>query len=362
MQIWCLVLACMVCIASSAAIAEPPIVGAIRWDAWQDPTGVGKETDKTLSPKKWHYRVPFFGEIVSDDKVRIDGNQQAIMDQEIAYAAEAGLKYWAFVTYPDSFGMSNGLHRYLASTKKSQINFCLDLQGDWLSNDRVEWPEQVARYVGYFKDPAYQKVLNGRPLVYLFNSPSKKPRFPSDTETKVAFAQLRQASIAAGAGDPYIVFQGWHATNDAATIKTLGLDALSAYAVPAPAPDLPYSALMERAHEFWNSRKATGAQVVPIASAGWDNRTRFEIPTPWDKGGQNYYRPATAKELTAHVAEAITWVKQNPQASPANAVLIYAWNEHDEGGWLCPTLKPDGSADTTHLDAVAVAIVSTGGH
>ena len=27
--------------------------------------------------------------------------------------------------------------------------------------------------------------------------------------------------------------------------------------------------------------------------------------------------------------------------SPVNSAIIYAWNEHDEGGWICPTLKVD---------------------
>ena len=37
--------------------------------------------------------------------------------------------------------------------------------------------------------------------------------------------------------------------------------------------------------------------------------------------------------------------------NPANAVIIYAWNENDEGGWLIPTLKTDGTADTGRVDA-----------
>ena len=35
------------------------------------------------------------------DRVRIDGSRQAIMDQEIAFAADAGLDYWAFLLYPE---------------------------------------------------------------------------------------------------------------------------------------------------------------------------------------------------------------------------------------------------------------------
>ena len=36
-------------------------------------------------------------------------------------------------------------------------------------------------------------------------------------------------------------------------------------------------------------------------------------------------------------------VKTYPGTAEANAILIYAWNETDEGGWLHPTLS-EGSA------------------
>jgi hypothetical protein len=36
----------------------------------------------------------------------------------------------------------------------------------------------------------------------------------------------------------------------------------------------------------------------------------------------------------------------------ANAVIIYAWNEHDEGGWLSPTRTAEGKPDTSRLDAI----------
>lgn len=36
----------------------------------------------------------------------------------------------------------------------------------------------------------------------------------------------------------------------------------------------------------------------------------------------------------------------------ADAVITYAWNEHDEGGWLCPTLGADGEPDTRRVEAM----------
>jgi hypothetical protein len=39
--------------------------------------------------------------------------------------------------------------------------------------------------------------------------------------------------------------------------------------------------------------------------------------------------------------------------NPANAIIIYAWNENDEGGWLIPTWKPDGQSDRSRLDVLS---------
>jgi hypothetical protein len=40
------------------------------------------------------------------------------------------------------------------------------------------------------------------------------------------------------------------------------------------------------------------------------------------------------------------------ELNPANALIIYAWNEHDEGGWLMPTLGVDGRANEERMKAV----------
>lgn len=59
-------------------------------------------------------------------------------------------------------------------------------------------------------------------------------------------------------------------------------------------------------------------------------------------GIEKFYRAPTPAELTRHTSNAVAWVKNHPDATPGKAILIYAWNENDEGGWLVPTLE-DGS-------------------
>ncbi len=66
------------------------LVGASRWDAWCAPVdgveyreqgGPGMAVQRSLSPKKYYFRVPFFGKIISDTLVKIDGYTQDIMDK-----------------------------------------------------------------------------------------------------------------------------------------------------------------------------------------------------------------------------------------------------------------------------------------
>ncbi len=43
-------------------------------------------------------------------------------------------------------------------------------------------------------------------------------------------------------------------------------------------------------------------------------------------------------QLTNVTAAAINFTLTNPKATPARAVLVSAWNEHDEGHWVAPSL------------------------
>ena len=341
-------------------LAERPLVGAIRWDAWQDNGNVRAAVEKSLGPTHWHYRLPFFAKVTGPNSVVIDGNSQAIMDQEIRYAATAGLDYWAFVTYPDESGMSNGLHLYLSSPQKHRVKFCLNLQGGWLSNP-ANWEKETNRLVRYFQDPSYQRVLGDRPLVYLFNAPEMigKGRYADWLAVRSAFDQLRVVATRAGVGNPYLVVQGWHAAMDRKILADMNADALGAYAVAGGTKSgAPFDKLAAQTHAFWDAGKATGCQVVPIVTTGWDNRPRVENPPPWTTGSDNHHLPPTSKELAAHLTEVLEWTKANRAAAPANVVLVYAWNENDEGGWLCPTLKPDGvTIDASRLEAIGTVLV-----
>jgi len=343
----------------SAPASAPVSVGAIRWDAWHGPASdVGLMVEKTLAPAHWHYRIPFYGRVIAKDAVEIRGDTRDVMDREILYAHEAGLDYWAFVVYPEEHALSRGLQLYLSSSLKDRIGFCLILQGGWEGRGgQAAWEKKANRYVNLLRDPMYQKTPQGRPLIYLYSVEGLvgTDRFDSWEEARAAFDRFRDMVRREGLPDPYIVAQGWSPEILAQQADTLGLDAIGAYASNGGGRAAPYRELAAHTENWWDAFAATGRQVVPLATAGWDMRPRIETPVPWVKDGdiEQYYALPTPEELAGHVAKAVAWCQNHPDAAPARTVLIYAWNEFDEGGWICPTLNEG----TARLDALRNALM-----
>lgn len=115
-------------------------------------------------------------------------------------------------------------------------------------------------------------------------------------------------------------------------------DALSRYVIGAW-DAAPYSKTMSNCLESWNGDKKYGPDVIPNVSAGDDARPRILDPVPWGFYRSNWWsQEPTPEELGANVKQALDWIDANPTFDPARLVIIYAWNEFDEGGWICPTL------------------------
>lgn len=333
-------------IALPLAVAVPaesaPTVGAIRWDGWfKDNTW-----EKNLADAQWRYRLPFYATVSPDGAVRVCGDTQETMDREIAYAKAGGLSYWAFCYYhPKSWkeaeSYNYGWRRYLASEHKEDLNFCLLLQGGSHIGPPDEWEATVREWVGLFQEPTYQRVCGGRPLLYVFSCENLVSHFGSVAAAAQAIEKLREASKNAGVGDPYIVAQIWPHQVKADFVSGIAFDALSAYSAPGSGNSgESYAKLLESNLWYWETFKATGRQVIPLVNAGWDGRPRA-YPGVW-------YEQATPAEVAGAVKRAFDWIRENPAAAPSNTVLVYAWNEHDEGGWLCPTID-EGAA---RLDAI----------
>jgi hypothetical protein len=344
------------CLGQSVPAAARPLVGAIRWDAWfgDDPTTtVGVQVERSLSPQQWHYRLPFFGREISPSAVHVRANVQPVMDREIRYAHEAGIDYWAFVMYPKTFpATTGGVDLYLKSHHKKDLRFCM--MADRLDGDIID------RLIDYFKDPAYLTVLRGRPLLYTLG-PNGLPGLqdPQWQDAKASVAKLRQASVRAIGKSPYIVhLWGWSGAKEVVT--ELGLDAMGAYSLNFRDKSAPYAILAAKTKAKWDEWAKTELKVVPLVTAGWDRRPRVMNPVSWEKDTprpdeiEYYYRAPTPAELSGLLRDAVTWCQQNAATAESQVILIYAWNEIDEGGWLVPSLWPDQGS--RRLDAIRAVL------
>ena len=97
---------------------------------------------------------------------------------------------------------------------------------------------------------------------------------------------------------------------------------------------------------------------MPLLSAGWDNRPRYDNPVPWIPKTEDMLvrrvEEPTPTGLADHVRAGLDFVQDHPEACPARSLMLYAWNEHD---WLCPTLDPEtGEPDDSRIRAVGEAM------
>jgi hypothetical protein len=345
-------------------------VGAIRWDAWHAPAGRPehggpggpvKAVEASLNPHRYRWRAPFFARVDTNDTLRIDGYTQEIVDREIAYAKAGGIDYWAFLLYAEDNCMSQGLSLYLSSKRRADVNFCAVASPSTFGG-LATWTAGVSRIVRYMKEPGYQTVCGGRPLLYFFRPDEGWVKaWGGPAGARRLLDGLRAASLAAGLQNPYVVvMDDGKAEAVKRTADLFGAEAISDYARQANGAGASYAELAGVARAFWGACEAAGAQVVPLAMAGWDRRPRVERPVPWEAkwqqpgaGLDKFYILPKPEELAAHIGEAMAWAEARPQQCPARTVIVYAWNEHDEGGWLCPTLGEGGKPDDSRLRALA---------
>ena len=365
-----------------APAPAPIALGAVRWDAWYGSPGqpsweqkwtkiVGQTVTSDMADPKWHYRLPFFANVTgngtADVAVTADGNSTAVMEAEIKYAADFGFSFWAFCQYPigcmdydpaeadcpkiqccaANYQLSYALERYFEASNAHLMNFTLVLQGsNWFptsdhgGNETIA--QEAARYVSYFQKTSYHKVLEGRPLLFVLGTGS--------ANFKPALAELEKQTTAALGVRPYVVLMK---PNQWPQAQALGMDAVSAYSVQtngAKAAGAPFnSSIAAPEAASWANAADQGGKIIPSITPGWDPSPREYIDLPWGDQGHTacvealghacYVQDPTMAELTAHTRDAVAFALEHQAgATEANAVIVGAWNENDEGHWVVPSL------------------------
>jgi len=249
---------------------------------------------------------------------------QEAFDEELQALIDSGAHYVAFLD-PSMKHPNHGWARwYFNSELKDRIKFCIIgavKQYDW--GETLE--QQRARWVGYMQHENYLKTPDGRPI------------FSSQKMDKAAIADLRAKAKAAGLKDPFVIVN--HAGER--EIRELGADGMGSYG----------GRLRGYLHPGFDAGKYEGANVpvLPHCDLRMNQFPRAEIDYPHHtdeyRDGKLWIIPETkgpdynnnvdwfGNELHA----AIRWVAGNRQIVPTQAILMYCWDEHVEGGLFAPT-------------------------
>jgi hypothetical protein len=217
---------------------------------------------------------------------------------------------------------------HLKAKNKSKVQFCLlvaNHQGAEIVGNN-NWMDAVNYWMPYFKDPQYVTV-DGKPLVVLFGTGDdaiNNEQIEKMQQTAIKGGLKNGLSIAGCGGANVRRKEFTHSTH---YNLTSGYSSGSA--------EKPYQLLIDNAKPQWSGTEAQ--PYIPVLNSGWDKRP-WEGPTGSNTVEGWYFTGDTPELFQSFLRDAITWLDVNPtKTTKERIVLIYAWNELGEGGYLVPT-------------------------
>jgi hypothetical protein len=349
-SIACVWLAVFPAIAYAQGAKPKATVGAYYFDGWS-----GK-TDKIHLPKllqtEFADRKPVWGWY--DDTVEI-------MQKQIDYCADHDIAFWAFDWYypggkTKTNPRNNALDLYFKASNRQRLKFCLlvvNHKGYDIGPNN--WDACCDRWIELFQNPSHLR-WDGQPLLIFFSPAELQKAFGSVEGVRMAFDSLRAKAKKAGLPGVSIVActgPGKHLADLARSGYTL----LTGYNYSGGwmngGGSQPFKKLIEGSERIFNQfAEQSPLPYVPVITAGWDRR-------PWEKDKlapekmSTWYPDRTPKLVEEFVRVGVRWLDKHPdKATPQRLLLIYAWNENGEGGYLTPTAK-DG---VEYLKAVKRAV------
>ncbi len=322
------------------AVAAKAMVGAYYFDGWAGKSSRwadDAEWQKRNAPThltrrmlaEFPGREPVWG--WRDDSVEV-------MEQQIDAAADNGVGFFAFCWYwnsdPQKLAaqpLHSALNLFLQAKNNHRMKFCLLVANHqpYLLQGVEDWRKAADIWMPMLTHKQHV-TLGGKPLLVLFNPANSSAEGIEQLQTAVRTAGLPGVALAAcGKGDAKAGFT--HRTH---------YNIAPGYA--GGSEEHKYAEIVAAHKAAWRGTREQ--PYIPEITAGWDKR-------PWE--GENglgqrpgwYFPDRTPAQFGQFVRDAIQWMDEHPeQTTPERIMLIYAWNELGEGGYICPTkADPDGA-------------------
>jgi len=349
-----IVLACLFAVIPLTAHGQQPklraTVGAYYFDGWSGKTDEIHMTK--LLATKYADRKPLWG--WRDDTVEI-------MRQQIDYCADHGIAFWAFDWYyPEgkdkTTPLNNALGLYLKAPNCQRMKFCLLVANH--AGFRIgpkDWDACCQRWIELFRQPTHLQ-LDEQPLLIFFSPEELHRAFGGVEGVRQALETLRTKAKQAGLAGVAVAActgPGGHL----ADLGRSGYTLLTGYNYNlgwlSGSGSQPFRKLIDGSQRIFDQfAEKTPLPYVPVITAGWDRRPWEEDKFPPGKRSV-WYPDRTPKQVEEFVRLGVRWLDKHPDKTTAQRLLlIYAWNENGEGGYLTPTAA-DG---TEYLKAVQRAI------
>jgi hypothetical protein len=382
-----------------------PLLGVQRWDMYsgkgatqQQELGYLAGKQGFLKDPQWHERAPFFCRLTEDvDWVAhpVEAGPlwfnypfsqellQASMDQEIRYAYNAGIDFFIYngparKLIANAYELKNNLDCHVASKipEARQMKFVWALYGHGtIHYTRSKVAAMMDETIEYLKMPNWQKVMDNRPLVIvlrpeLFRSDLQAARGAKRMTGREFVDYIRARVKGAGLRNPYVVGASVPARSyeQAGPLKKDGYDAFMDYAGG-------YGGKVAERDKTPTYAEATDALINTYKRKFLNRGLPFLPPCtsmqyPWPraldkktgKPREKWYHYQWPKkgDLADRIKAVFDFVATDPEACEAQVVTMYSWNEHSEGGGLCPTMgqPPEYQPVTQWLDEVAEALAA----
>ena len=343
-------------LAESVKLPHKASVGAYYFDGWagqsrwaHDPAEPWAKTAPTHLTRRmveeFPEREPIWG--WRDDTL-------PIMQQQIDLAADHGLEWFAFCWYwhdnakaintatIQSDPKHTSLNLFFKAENNNRMKFCLLVanHAGYEIRGAEQWKAAAKFWMPYFKHPQHLTV-GGKPLIILFN-----PNGASKSDLDILQAAAREAGlpgIAVASCGNGTVEQGY-------SIKT-HYNINKGYIDKSEQHS--YSELVPHHHANWQGSKAQ--PYIPVVTTGWDKRP-WEGPAGLNQQEGWYFPDRTADQTADLLNDAVKWLDSHPdQTTAERLILLYAWNELGEGGYITPT---KGDPDAQYLKAIKKVIVN----